>query len=374
MKGYPTSFAELIGNERIKRQLAHMVSKKTGGHVLLFSGMEGIGKSRFAWALVAQLMKEYGDRPEDHFPKIAAGKHPDIHVYHPEGKLGLHAIQPLREMNEQIYFPPYEASWKVFIIHEAERMLKDSANSLLKAFEEPPARTLIILLSSSSAALLPTLTSRCQALYFKPIDSILIEKFLCENYSLQHALCKKIALQAQGSLGRAVRLAQRGGEDTMRVAVLRRLSKPPSVNYRLLQEEIQAIHEQMERLRKKEEEAAREELMGGISEGISAQQQHALEREIEGRAALVFIQEARVLFEVILSWYRDLDLLLLGGDPAYLINQDFQGQLEQSVQRGDFKPLSEVYQAIKEADLALQRSTPFPLCLENLFLKLDRLY
>ncbi len=376
MKPYPVSFSELIGNEKIKKQLAHMVSKRAVGPVLLFSGLEGIGKSRFAWALAAELMKGYGDLPERHFPKIAVGQHPDIHVYRPEGKSGLHAIQALREMNEQIYFPPYEASWKVFIIHEAERLLSDHANALLKTFEEPPPRTLVILLSAFSAALLPTLTSRCQALYFKPVDPSLIEQFLRKSYQLEESLYKKIALQARGSLGGAIRLVQQGGGggEAVRIYLLHCLSKPPFTNYRLLQERIQEISEWMERGKKQAEEAAREAFMQGVRGEISAQQQHTLEKEIEGRVALLFIQEGRALFERILSWYRDLDLLLVGGNPAHLMNRDFRSQLEQSVQRGDFKPLSEVYRAIEEADLALQRSTPFTLCLENLFLKLDRLY
>ncbi len=84
----------------------------------------------------------------------------------------------MRQLSEEIYLPPYEANWKVFIIHDADRMLSYSANALLKTFEEPPPRTLIILLSRSQASLLPTIVSRCYTLHFQNLPSSLIQNFL----------------------------------------------------------------------------------------------------------------------------------------------------------------------------------------------------
>jgi DNA polymerase-3 subunit delta' len=365
----PTCFFQIVGNEDVKRQLSCMVSKRAIGHALLFAGPDGVGKSLFAWALAAHIMAEY-DRDKDHARKIQAGQHPDVHVYRPEGKLGLHSIQSLRQLSEEVNLPPYEASWKVFIIHDADRMLSYSANALLKTFEEPPPRTVIILLSRSQAALLPTILSRCCTVHFQAISSDLIQSFLQQRYNLDDAACHKIVRQAQGSLGRAVRLAEQG--DQIRNDLLSLLAQGPLYNYRALQERSQALSEQVEMAKKQAEEAAKEELYKFNADQLSAQQQHSLEKELEGLTALALTQEAQALFEVILSWYRDIHLLLLGGNPNYLANPDFQPALEQAVQRGDFKPLDQVYQAIEEAYLALQRSTPLPLCLENLFLKLDR--
>ena len=139
----PWCFSQIIGNEEIKKRLTRMLSKRAIGHALLFSGPDGIGKSLFAWAFAAQLMAEY-DPEIDHARKIQSGQHPDIHIYRPEGKIGLHSIQSLRQLSQEVHLPPYEASWKVFIIHDADRMLSYSANTLLKTFEEPPPRTVII--------------------------------------------------------------------------------------------------------------------------------------------------------------------------------------------------------------------------------------
>ncbi len=365
----PVCFSQIIGNEEVKRQLERMVSKKAIGHALLFAGPEGVGKSMFAWALAARILAEY-DPGKDHARKIQAGQHPDIHIYRPEGKLGLHSLQSLRQLSEEVYLPPYESSWKVFVIHDADRMLSYSANALLKTFEEPPSRTVIILLSRSQASLLPTILSRCCTLHFQALSVDLIQQFLKQRYTLDEATYIKIAHQSQGSIGRAIRLAEQGDEN--RTYLLKLLAKGPLGNYKALQEGIHVLSEQIDLAKKHAEEAAKEELYKVHSEQLSAQQQHALEKEMEGLTAIALTQEAQALFEIILSWYRDVHLLLLGGSPIYLVNSDFQEDLEQAVQRGDFKPLEQVCRAVEDAYLALQRSTPLPLCLETLFLKLDR--
>jgi DNA polymerase III subunit delta' len=373
-KNTPTSFSQLIGNEKIKAKLDRMVHQRTIGQVLLFSGLEGIGKSLFAIVLAARLMAEFGDAPE-HQVKVQLGQHPDLHVYRPEGKLSLHSIQSLRELSEEVYLPPYEASWKVFIIHEADRMLSYSANALLKTFEEPPPHTLFILLTASPGALSPTVLSRCQTVYFQPLSSDLIESFIKQHYAVPEDLCEKIAVQSQGSLGCAMRLAQQGGEViTARAYVLRLLSGGVFGSYKAFQESMDLLSEQMEQMRKKTEEAAKAELYQGSTESMSVQQLASLEKEVEAFATLAFFQEARALFESILSWYRDLHLLSIGGPSESLVNRDFQSVLEQVVQIGRIPPIGRVYRAVEEAYLALQRSTPLALCLENLFLKLDRVY
>lgn len=366
----PTCFSQIIGNEEIKKQLNQMVTKKAINHALLFAGPDGIGKSLFAWALAAKILKEY-DPLKDHARKIASGQHPDIHIYHPEGKLGLHSLQSLRQLSEEVYLPPYESSWKVFIIHDADRMLSYSANALLKTFEEPPSHTLIILLSRSQAALIPTIVSRCCTLHFRSISSSLIQNFLKQNYQLDDLLCDQIVKQAQGSVGRAIKLAVQG--DTARVSLLNLFAQGIFVDYRTFQASIQSISEQVEMTKKHAEEAAKEEINKFSHDGLSPLQQQALEKELEGFTALALSQEAQALFEYVLSWYRDLQLIVLGGDVSYLSNPDFKLELEQAVQRGDFKSLDQVYQAVENAYLSFQRSTSLSLCLETLFLKLDRI-
>lgn len=367
----PVCFSQILGNENIKRQLNCMLSKKAIRHALLFAGPEGVGKSLFAQVLAARVLSEYEENDQRHLSKVQAGKHPDVHIYRPEGKLGLHSIQALRQLGEEVHLPPYEASWKVFIIHEAERMLSYSANALLKTFEEPPPRTLIILLSRSHSTLLPTILSRCCTLHFQVLSDSLVQEYLTQNYSLDDFTLANRVFQAQGSIGRAVRIVER--KDASRSRVLNLLAQKPFQDYRALQEEIHVLSEQVEIVRKQVEESAKDEFHRLYADQLSHQYHQGLEKELEGLTALTLAQEAQALFEYILSWYRDIHLLLLGGSPSLLMNPDFHSDMTQALQRGEFKPFEQVYQAVEETYLSLQRSTSLSICLENLFLKIDRI-
>ncbi|MBA2369509.1 MAG: DNA polymerase III subunit delta' [Candidatus Protochlamydia sp.] len=363
----PACFSALKGNARIKSYLQQMVNKKAIGNSLLFAGQEGIGKGLFANALAALVMNsEEGEGR--HNQKIEKGQHPDLHYYCPEGKLGLHSIQTMRDLSEEVHLPPYEAKWKVFIIHEAERMLSYSANALLKTFEEPPPRTLIILLSQSAKGLLPTIVSRCRTLRFQPVASQEIEEVLIQN-SVDPIQAKTFAQLCHGSIGRALHLAKKGG-DPNRTYLLNALTALPLTSYKDLGEVVGTLAEQIESTKKEAEDAAKEELHKISGEYLTAAHQQSLEKEIEGFSALASVKETQALFDQLLSWYRDLQLLLLSPTSPYLINLDYREQMEQVVQRGNLLSFTQVQKAIDEAQLALQRSTSLSICLENLFLKL----
>src|SRR5579883_1219107 len=96
---------------------------------------------------------------------LQSEKSPDFHPIFPD-KNGLHSIQSIRELIRETALPPFEAKGKVFLIHEADKMLPTSSNALLKTLEEPPPATWFILLSGDKSALLPTILSRCRMFYF----------------------------------------------------------------------------------------------------------------------------------------------------------------------------------------------------------------
>lgn len=364
----PTCFSQLIGNERMKSCLKRVLEKKAMGHALLFSGPEGIGKSLFAYVVAAALMSEGGDQ---HRRKIESGNHPDVHVYRPEGKLGLHSIQALRHMCEEVHLPPYEANCKVFIVHAADRMLSYSANALLKTFEEPPPQTKIILLTHSHATLLPTILSRCTTYFFHPISQILIVDYLKQHYPAEESQLKFWANLAEGSLGNAVQFARQKG-DANRSVLLEALSAGKFTSFKDLTHLTQILVNEIDARKKILEEEAKE-LHRQSLEHLSAVQHHAFEKELEGVAAMGALHETNTLFYAIASWYRDLHLLQIGGDKQYLINQDYAEALEVAVQLGQNLPLEKVQKAIEEARLGLQRSMSLNICLENLFLKLERI-
>lgn len=365
-----TDFSHLIGNAPIKQYLKRMVEKEAIANSLLFAGPDGVGKSRFAETLAALIFSQ-NDPQGFHKRKIESGNHPDIFYYRPEGKLGMHSIQTLRHLSEEVYLPPYEAEKKIFIIQEADRMLSYSANALLKTFEEPPSFSVIILLSSNPSALLPTVLSRCRTVYFQALSLEEIQNYLKAVCQLSEEQARNIAALSQGSLSKAIQQIKQE-EASLRNQLYQILIRGKYSTYKSLTAAIGHLVNFVEESRKQAELQAKEEISGKfIVEDLSAVQRATLEKELEGYVSMSQLHEAHNLLGMILVWYRDLHLLAVNGDVFYLLNPDYLIYFEQILQKGNLISLEKVQTVIEEAKVALQRSMSLQICLESLFLKLD---
>jgi len=357
-------FSHIFGNDKIKEYLVRMIRKDAIGNSLLFAGPDGIGKSLFAEAFAKALLS--GNNPG----KFDSGNHPDLHVYSPEGKIGMHSIQSMRQLKDEVYLPPYESDRKVFIIHDADRMLGYSANALLKTFEEPSLDTIIILLTDSPELLLPTIMSRCRATYFQRLTEEEIVAALKSKKQISDEEAKRIAALAGGSVGNALRLLE-SGEHPAREIILKVLAAEKFSGYAELAEKAKEIAAIADSAVKVTEEAAKADLLKGFTEKLNASQMSSIEKEVDGIASMQLAHEAHAVFDVILAWVRDIHLLLAKGNPELLFLRDQMAELQKAATRKHVITIEEAMQAVKGAKLSLERSTPFHMCLENLFLKLN---
>jgi Cdc6-like AAA superfamily ATPase len=142
----------------VQEHLRSILNSQKIPHALLFAGPRGGGKKNAAHQFVAALLQT----------KKNIENHPDVHLFYPEGKTGMHPVSAIRKLIEDAALSPFEAQWKTFLLHEAEKMLPTSSNALLKILEEPPPQTVILLLSDHPERLLPTILSRCQTITFLP--------------------------------------------------------------------------------------------------------------------------------------------------------------------------------------------------------------
>lgn len=362
-------FDHIIGNESAKTYLKRVVEKGTIGNSLLFAGPEGVGKSLFAEAF-AKLLICSNDPHGQHRRKIESGNHPDIRVYRPEGKIGMHSIASMRQFSEEVYLAPFEANYKVFIIHEAERMLSYSANALLKTFEEPASDTIIILLSHAPSSLLPTILSRCRMINFRLLSEEEITLFLIQQHQKKAEEAQTISMLSQGSLSNAIKLMQQS-KDPLRSLMIDLLSRSGALTYKQLIEAAAAIAEYVDADKKEIENNFRSCFMKETMDNFSAAQKQSVEKEIEGTIALHSAQKAHSLFNIILAWYRDLQLIGVDGNSQHAVHRDYLTACQACYQRGHSLPLEVVQKAILEARLSFERSTSLNICFENLFLKLN---
>jgi DNA polymerase III subunit delta' len=218
-------FDHLLGNQRVKDILRRMLTDGRVPGALLFMGEDGVGKKLFALELAKALncrapkgveacdhcssclriqqskFADYADDKENR-EKLIWSDHPDIALARPFNRML--RIGPMREIEQEANFRPYEGRARVFIIEEANKLNEASSNALLKTLEEPPATSHLILITSRPAQLLPTIRSRCQMIRFAPLAPPEIEAHLLKGKQVSQTDARLLATLARGSIGRAL--------------------------------------------------------------------------------------------------------------------------------------------------------------------------
>lgn len=108
----------------------------------------------------------------------------------------------------------HEGEYRVVIIENADMMNTATANAFLKTLEEPPEHTVIILITERLPQLLPTILSRCQPVYFKPLSQAVIQEILFEQFAVDTVMAKSAARISGGNLKTAIRIAQDSSKTT----------------------------------------------------------------------------------------------------------------------------------------------------------------
>jgi len=300
-------FDPILGNEPIKAYLRKAIEEDRFPHALLFTGIDGIGKSLFAKDLAHHFLQTTASRIEQE-------THPDFHVVRPEGKVGLHSIDAFRALITQVHSAPFEAPAKFFVIHDAERMQPAAANSLLKTLEEPTEATYFILISNSLQEILPTIRSRCSILHFHSLSIEQIASLL-----KQKGLSEQFALLAQGSAGRAFELAQREPIEELLFPFL--VERSPYFDL--------------------------------------AQALEKIEKAVEDEDPVKQNRNVDHLFASIFMWYRDQYVRKMGKSDLFFPSAPIGSY---SLPR-----LEKIGQVIDESRLAYQRNIKLSVCLEKIF-------
>lgn len=337
-------FSQILGQERAKRFLKQVIARDKIPHAYLFTGIPGIGKTSMAMALTMALNC---DSPVDgdgcgrcpSCRKIMRGNFPDflsIKIL-PDKKNIL--IDQIRELNRELGFAPF-AKYRVCVIHQAETMTDEAANSFLKTLEEPPPGNILILNAKEPRDLLPTIVSRCQRVAFQPLPIKDMVNWFVKEKDLDAEKAEMLARISAGSLGRALKLC--GGnfldkrqEWLSRLIVLPGLSREKGFEMAV-------------------ECAAEAKRMG-------------LDTTEDGEAGIL---DMLTIWE---SWYRDL-LILNAGDMTHLLmNVDFSHKLKNIAEHFKIDSLIDSLLTIDRARRDLIRNRNTKLVMEHTVLGLRRL-
>lgn len=352
------SFDHLIGNLKIKKQLKRIIERQHVGQSYLFGGMAGVGKCAFAYAFARYLL---GASESENLEL-----HPDLFLFRGEGKLGLHSMESLRTLCRECRQAPFQAKRRVFIIDQADRMLPTSANALLKSFEEPALTSVIILISDYPESLLETILSRCQRFFFQAVTKKELGTHLEGRFGFDKEQAVRIAIQAQGSVSRALELAEGDGQE-VRQLVIATLWAARQGQFDRVRNGLAQLSSLLDRQREQEESELRERWLPQESRDWGAVQRHMIEQRVVGGGTVFYQKGLETILEIILSWCRDLQAFLYG---AELINVDYRASLEQSIQCFPPPTLEKALSAVEKARFAIQRSVPLNSILESLFLSI----
>ncbi|MFZ2227659.1 MAG: DNA polymerase III subunit delta' [Candidatus Nanopelagicaceae bacterium] len=206
-------FADLVGQSHIVLALEDAIKASRNGeesqemtHAWLFTGPPGSGRSSAAIAFAAALIcPEEGCGTCIDCRSAQAGGHADVEIVRTEG-LSI-KVDEVRELLQRVAWAPSVGSWRVVVMEDADRLTESAANALLKAIEEPGARTVWLLCAPTLFDVLPTIRSRTRHLQLRTPSTQDVSEVLVRRDGISPGMAEFAARVSQGHIGRARHLA-----------------------------------------------------------------------------------------------------------------------------------------------------------------------
>ncbi len=241
----------LVGHHAAQQSFLSSLQGGRLPHAWLLSGPKGVGKASFAYLvaraiLAAQKVQDitdlsppqdnatYRDAYEAASRLLEDSVHPDLHIlkrrYNEKtGKFrGDITVEETRSMKNAFSMSAAQGGWRVAIIDSIDEMNRNGVNALLKLIEEPPEKCLFLIVCHYPGRVLDTIRSRCRVLPFNALQEAELQQIIGNKLaSVDANEAAAAAFLADGSVGRALSLAEFGGFDLYRemIGVLEQLPR-----------------------------------------------------------------------------------------------------------------------------------------------------
>jgi DNA polymerase-3 subunit delta' len=349
-------------------------------HAWLFTGPPGSGRSVAALAFAASLVCAQGGCGAcADCRDVASGLHPDVEHVVPEAVV--YTTTDTDALVERAAMAPRRSPWHVIVIEDFDRFQLNAVPKLLKAIEEPPARTVWILCAPTVEDVTETIASRCRHVLLNTPSVAGITDLLMQRFGVDRELAEFAARAAQGHIGRARALATDAQVRDRRRAVLEIPSRLNQVSscFQAAADILETISADVDAVAiplEQADEANVRAMFGDGAEGFKSIER-SIKRELKGlesrakvrRRRLTFDEYDRVLLDLT-GYYRDVLVRQLGSD-APLINEDFTASIDRSAAAKDgVMGTMKRIEALREAGDQFVANVAPQMVLESLFVTL----
>jgi len=203
----PKKFAELVGQEHVRRALTNALETGRVHHAFLFTGTRGVGKTTIARIFAKCLNCEAGVTANPcgtcgACREIDSGRFVDLVEVDAASNT---KVDDTRELLDNVQYAPARGRYKVYLIDEVHMLSTHSFNALLKTLEEPPPHVKFLLATTDPQKLPITVLSRCLQFNLKRLPVALIadrmkEILEKEGIPFEPAGLRLVAQAADGSM------------------------------------------------------------------------------------------------------------------------------------------------------------------------------
>jgi DNA polymerase-3 subunit gamma/tau len=171
-KWRPTIFDEVVGQDQVIQTIRSQVKNKSIPHAYLFSGTRGTGKTSTAKILsrAVNCLQPDGENPCNTCEICKGILEESLMDIIEIDAASNNGVDDVRELRENVKYPPSKAAYKVYIIDEVHMLSTGAFNALLKTLEEPPHYVIFILATTEPHKIPATILSRCQRFDFKRVS------------------------------------------------------------------------------------------------------------------------------------------------------------------------------------------------------------